>query len=99
MIDLFTAAQADDSIRCILVRGAGKIFSAGGDVGNFAKSLDQPTEVRQADFRERLQRVEKMVAAVLAFDRPIVACINGPAAGAGLLYALAADVVIGDQTS
>lgn len=96
---LFQAAQADRAVRTILVRGEGKIFSAGGDVAGFKRSLAQSAAERQADFAERLPRVRKLVEAVTAFDRPIVASIRGAAAGAGLLYPLAADLVIGDPTA
>ncbi len=96
---LFQTAQADLSVRCILVRGTGKVFSAGGDVASFARSLEQGTEARQADFRERLERLAALVEAVVAFDRPVVASVRGAAAGAGLLYPLAADVVIGDDSA
>lgn len=96
---LFQAAQDDLSIRCILIRGKGRMFSAGGDVAGFVQSLDQDVETRRAEYRTRLQRVEPLVAAVVGFDRPIVACVHGPAAGAGLVYTLAADLVLGDANS
>jgi 2-(1,2-epoxy-1,2-dihydrophenyl)acetyl-CoA isomerase len=96
---LFRAAQADPAVRCILVSGKGKVFSAGGDVVGFARSLEQDAATRQADFGARLTRLEGLVQAVVAFDRPIVASIRGAAAGAGLLYPLAADVAIGDDSA
>lgn len=96
---LFAAAQADPAIRCILVRGEGRIFSAGGDVAGFKRSLEQTKEERSADFAARLKILRGVVEAVIAFDRPIVASIRGAAAGAGLLYPLAADYVIGDATA
>jgi 2-(1,2-epoxy-1,2-dihydrophenyl)acetyl-CoA isomerase len=96
LIALFEQAKEDPSVRAILVRGEGKMFSAGGDVAAFKRSLDQDREARQADFAERLPRVRKLVESVVAFDKPIVAAIRGPCAGAGLLYPLAADVVIGE---
>ncbi|WP_340316233.1 enoyl-CoA hydratase/isomerase family protein [Rhizorhabdus argentea] len=96
---LFQAAQADPAIRAILIRGEGRIFSAGGDIAGFKRSLAQSAAERQADFAERLPRVRTLVEAVTAFDRPMVASIRGAAAGAGLLYPLAADLVIGDSTA
>lgn len=99
LTDLFVQAQADPRIRTILVRGEGRMFSAGGDVAAFKRSLEQSSDERRADFAERLPRLRKLVEAVIAFDRPIVASIRGAAAGAGLLYPLAADVVVGDATA
>lgn len=99
LIALFEGAQADLRVRAILIRGRGKVFSAGGDVAGFAKSLAQSSEERAADFGARLRRLESLVPAVLAFDRPIVAAVRGAAAGAGLLYPLAADVALGDESA
>jgi 2-(1,2-epoxy-1,2-dihydrophenyl)acetyl-CoA isomerase len=99
LIALFRNAQSDPAIRAILVRGEGRIFSAGGDVAGFKRSLAQSATERQADFAERLPRLRLLVEAVIAFDRPIVASIRGAAAGAGLLYPLAADLVIGDDSA
>src|SRR5712671_5532855 len=71
LIALVLAAQADASVRCILIDGKGAVFSAGGDLGGFAKSLDQDADTRQADFARRLQILGTLVEAVAAFDRPI----------------------------
>lgn len=96
---LFTSAQEDRSIRCILIRGEGKVFSAGGDVAGFARSLEQDAATRQADFTRRLEGARRLVESVLAFDRPIVAAVRGAAAGAGIFYPLVADCAIGDETA
>lgn len=96
---LFRAAQADPAVRCILVRGEGRMFSAGGDVAGFAKSIEQDAETRQADFAQRLPRARTLVEAIAAFDRPIVASVRGAAAGAGLFYPLIADYAIGDESA
>jgi 2-(1,2-epoxy-1,2-dihydrophenyl)acetyl-CoA isomerase len=96
---LFRAAQAEPAVRCILVEGTGKVFCAGGDLVSFSHSVEQAPEVRQADFANRLAVLATLVQAVLAFDRPIVAAIRGTAAGVGLLYPLAADVSIGDESA
>jgi 2-(1,2-epoxy-1,2-dihydrophenyl)acetyl-CoA isomerase len=96
---MFEAAQSDASVRCILIDGKGAVFSAGGDIGAFAKSLDQDAGSRQADFARRLQLLGRLVEAVAGFDRPIVAAVRGAVAGAGLLYPLIADYAIGDPSA
>lgn len=96
---LFHAAQAAPDVRCILVRGEGRVFSAGGDVASFAESIKQDVPTRQADFARRLPLARSLVEAISAFDRPIVASIRGAAAGAGLFYPLVADYAIGDDTA
>jgi 2-(1,2-epoxy-1,2-dihydrophenyl)acetyl-CoA isomerase len=96
LIAVFEAAQDEPAVRCILISANGKVFSAGGDVAGFAKTLEQDRTVRQADFTRRLGLVARLVEAVCAFDRPIIVAMPGAAAGAGLLYPLAADLVLGD---
>lgn len=99
LTDLFRAAQADRTVRCILVRGEGKVFSAGGDVAGFADSIKQDVTVRQSDFARRLPLARALVEAIVAFDRPIVVSVRGAAAGAGLVYPLIADYAIGDDSA
>lgn len=99
LAEVFEQAQAQDSVRAILVQAAGRVFSAGGDVANFARTLDEPVGERQQQFRERLDRASRLVRAVLGFERPLVVAMRGAAAGAGLLYPLAADAVIADENA
>ena len=77
--------------RAIVVTGAGRGFCAGLDIGDF---LDR-TGDRPRGSAERLDSQERfagMVRAVRAVAPPVIAAVNGPAAGAGLGLALAADV-------
>jgi 2-(1,2-epoxy-1,2-dihydrophenyl)acetyl-CoA isomerase len=99
LLQLFRDAQESAQVGSILIRGEGKIFSAGGDVAGFSRLLEQSVPERQADFSRRLSRLRELVEAVLAFDRPIVVSVRGAAAGAGLLYPLVADYAIGDPTA
>lgn len=99
LIELFHAAQQSPDIRCILVCGEGKVFSAGGDVASFAESIRQDVETRQADFARRLPLARSLVEAIAAFEGPIIASVRGAAAGAGLFYPLIADYAIGDDSA
>ena len=96
---LFQSIRGDASVRAVLVRGEGKNFSAGGDVRNFALSLDQSVEERRASFAERLDAVTALVEAYLAIEVPIVAACQGAVAGAGLMYPLGADYVLADASA
>lgn len=99
LTDLFQTAQANSAVRAVHVRGAGKNFSAGGDVPGFLPTLDMTVADRQQEFRGRIGRLGRLVRALVAFDRPILVEMRGAAAGAGLLFTLAADYVIGDPTA
>ena len=96
MMSAFTAllpALADnDDVGCLVLTGAGKAFSAGGDVKGFAegaKSAGAPLEERVRGLR-RTQR--ETTGALYEFPKPTIAAIPGPAAGAGLSLALACDL-------
>lgn len=97
--EMMTTAQNDKNVRCIIFKGAGSHFSAGGDVAGFKQSLKQSDEERSADFAGRLGDAARMVKSVLAFDRPIISAMRGGVAGAGLMFPLASDLVISDETS
>jgi enoyl-CoA hydratase/carnithine racemase len=85
-------AERDDSVRCMILTGAGPAFSAGGDLkrmlqhdGMFAGG---PSELRRR-YIDGIQRIPRRLALA---DKPIVAAINGPAAGVGLVLAAFADL-------
>jgi 2-(1,2-epoxy-1,2-dihydrophenyl)acetyl-CoA isomerase len=99
LMTIFREAKADSKVRCIVVTGAGDHFTAGGDVVGFQRTLELSPAERQDQFRQRLDRVAGMVESVLAFDRPIVARCRGAVAGAGLMFVLAADLVLADETA
>lgn len=99
LTNVFEAAREDRAVGCLLIEGRGANFSAGGDVKGFSNSTRQPRAERQADFDARLGRLASLVQAVVEFDKPVVVAMRGAAAGAGLLYPLAADVVLGDPTA
>lgn len=81
-------AAADERIRVVVLTGEGVAFSAGGDVKDQASRQDWGTV-------ERLRKAEPMIAAVRAvwdFPKPLIAALNGVAAGAGVGLALLCDM-------
>lgn len=85
--DRMAEAMADPAIRCIVLTGAGGIFSAGGDISG----MDGITPLGG---RARLTRLHRLVRLMLAGETPLVAAVEGHAAGAGLSLAAACDVVV-----
>jgi len=80
-------AARDDSVRCILLTGAGRGFCAGQDLGEVSKRGDD------FSFRNHLlTSYNKMVIAMRTLEMPIICAVNGAAAGAGLGLALATDI-------
>jgi 2-(1,2-epoxy-1,2-dihydrophenyl)acetyl-CoA isomerase len=85
---VFKQAARDDQVRCVLLTGTGKIFSAGQDI----KELDGESHV---SFRQHLlQTYNPLVLRIRQLEKPVLAAINGPIAGAALGIALACDLRI-----
>lgn len=78
----------DDDVRAVVLTGAGKAFSAGGDLDYLARVAGDP------EFRYRtMSEARRIVSEILAFPKPVVAAVNGPAVGLGCSLAVLSDVV------
>jgi 2-(1,2-epoxy-1,2-dihydrophenyl)acetyl-CoA isomerase len=79
----------DDSVRVVILSGAGRGFCAGGDLGAIGKGRQTgATKELEPLLRSGMQAVLKM----RTMHQPVIAAVNGPAAGAGMNIALAADI-------
>src|SRR5437764_2374973 len=83
----FEDAAADDSVRVVVVRGAGPMFSSGMDVGSLADLAKQPEGLR--DFREPILRWWNLLEEM---PKPTIAQIHGACIGGAMELALAADM-------
>jgi 2-(1,2-epoxy-1,2-dihydrophenyl)acetyl-CoA isomerase len=93
-VDALGAANADRSVRAVIVTGAGRAFSAGGDLSRLGSAQDQsPTgPPGPYDRRAWLKQTQKMVLAFRECEKPVIAAVNGVAAGGGCDIALACDI-------
>ena len=88
LLTALTELGAERAVRALILTGAGRAFCAGQDLAERATPDAAPLEV------ELRERYNPIVRAMRAIDQPIVAAINGVAAGAGASLAFAADVRI-----
>jgi enoyl-CoA hydratase/carnithine racemase len=88
-IELWPQLAADPENRAVVLTGAGRAFSAGGNIRGFIRSYEDP-EHRRASLRAARRLVDEM----LAFHIPVIAAVNGPAVGLGCSIATLADVVL-----
>jgi len=92
--DAMHALEADPAVRCVVLRGAGGHFMAGGDIETFATDLDAAAHERAAGFRHGIHAAHAAIIAMRRMPKPVIASVDGAAAGAGLSFALAADLAI-----
>ncbi len=87
--EIWRDVDTDPSVNAVLITGAGRAFSAGGDL-ELVEQMRADHTVRMRVMREAREMVYNMVNCT----KPIVSAINGPAVGAGLVVALLADISI-----
>lgn len=90
LVDNFLQAKEDTTIRAIIIAGAGKAFSAGGDVGYFYRTIQNG----HVDIRPLLNILAKLAVLMKTLPKPIIASTQGAAAGAGFSLALLSDYCI-----
>jgi enoyl-CoA hydratase len=87
--DIWRDIDRDPDINCVIVTGAGKAFSAGGDFG-LIESMVGNFDMVMSTWKE----AKDLVYNIINCNKPIISAINGPAAGAGLVVGILADVSI-----
>ncbi|MBK5410855.1 enoyl-CoA hydratase [Pseudomonas sp. TH34] len=83
-------AQADRYTGAIVITGAAGFFCAGGDL----KQLEKRRELPAAERQERIEALHDVVRAIRDCTKPVIAAVEGGAAGAGVSLALACDLLV-----
>ena len=86
--NILEKCNADDSIRCIVITGSGKAFCAGQDL---KEAIDPEKSNLEQIVKEHYNPLIKKIRQI---EKPIIAAVNGVAAGAGANLALACDIVV-----
>jgi enoyl-CoA hydratase len=94
MANVWRQLSMDVDARVVILTGAGRAFSAGGDLGWITTFLDDPV-ARDESIREGAQIIEEM----LRFPLPVIAAVNGPAVGLGCSVAVLCDIVLISETA
>lgn len=92
MQDTLKDCADDDSIRCILITGGGKAFSAGQDLKE-ATDPDGPAIEKIVN-----EHYNPIIRKIREIEKPVIAAVNGVAAGAGANLALACDIVVASKS-
>lgn len=94
LIDTMLEIEKDDAIRCVVLRGAGRNFMAGGDVKSFAELAKLQPGERHSHFVKRIHTSAPLLIAMQRMRKPVVCVVQGAAAGFGFSLAMACDLVI-----
>ena len=87
LADVIEAADRDQSVRAVVLTGAGKAFCSGGDVASMERMA--PKEAL-----ERAQLAQRVIRAIWSTEKPVIAAVEGAAYGAGAALAAACDRVV-----
>lgn len=89
MGDVWHHLSEDDGCRAVVLTGAGRAFSAGGDIPGFIRNYES-MDHRRVDLR----RAKRLMDEMATFPKPVVAAVNGPAVGLGCSVAILCDIVL-----
>jgi 2-(1,2-epoxy-1,2-dihydrophenyl)acetyl-CoA isomerase len=92
--EVMEAAAQDESVRCVVLTGAGRAFGSGADLRGFAAqhASGEPLKVST-----HLQKYHRVVRAIRSMPKPVIAAVRGVAAGASCNLALACDLRIASE--
>lgn len=94
LLAAFREFDADPKVRVVIVTGAGKAFSAGGDLEGYQTLYRQPER-----FREFLNTLRDLFAVIEASPKIVIAAVNGWCLAGGIEFALACDLILAADTA
>jgi len=95
LLESLESLENDNNVRCLIITGSGRAFSAGGDIKLFKSSIETGTAGKEMD--DLLKDLYKIAFILRLYPKPVVAAVNGWAVGAGMNLALSCDFVIASE--
>lgn len=89
-VEALNAADSNPEVRSVVITGAGTTFCAGGNLQRLLENRGKPPEVQQ----QSVENLHAWIEAIRSFPKPVIAAVEGAAAGAGFSLALACDFII-----
>jgi enoyl-CoA hydratase/carnithine racemase len=97
LVDVFAWLADQAPLRALIVTGAARAFSAGGDVNWFKTGLESEEIDLPSNVRRGAEVLHQAIVDLRRIPYPVIAAVNGPAAGAGFSLALACDIRIASE--
>jgi 2-(1,2-epoxy-1,2-dihydrophenyl)acetyl-CoA isomerase len=93
--DTLEILKDNNEVRCLIITGSGRAFSAGGDIKQFKSSIENGTAGQIME--ETLNDLYKIATTLRLYPKPVIAAVNGWAVGAGMNLALSCDFIIASE--
>lgn len=96
LLDAVESVSGDEAVRAVLITGAGRAFSSGADLREQRAGVDG----EPPDLSQRLRELyNPVILGVREMPKPVLAAVNGPAAGIGCSLALACDLIVAAESA
>ena len=89
-VEALIIAETSPDVRCVVLTGEGETFCAGGNLQRLQANRQKPPEVQA----QSIENLHSWIEAIRTFPKPVIAAVEGPAAGAGFSLALACDLIV-----
>ncbi|KKL96298.1 hypothetical protein LCGC14_1845890 [marine sediment metagenome] len=95
LLEVLESLREKSEVRCIIITGSGRAFSAGGDIKLFKSSIEKKTTGQVMD--DLTKDLYKIALFLRLYPKPVIAAVNGWAVGAGMNLALSCDFIIASE--
>ncbi len=89
-VEALNVAETNPEVRCAVLTGDGDTFCAGGNLQRLLANRQKPPEAQA----QSIEALHSWIEAIRTFPKPVIAAVEGPAAGAGFSLALACDLIV-----